>query len=112
MTRPGGAAPVYEASSAKRGRRTKAEMAEFRQAVFEIVARHRPCPARQGYYRTVVAGLVSKDTTGTRKNEAKVGRVLNEMRGAWLQHRRGGPDYWIWQHYAAEAASCDLEART
>ncbi len=101
---------AYEASPVKRGRRTQAEMTEFRQAVFEIVARHRPCSARQVYYRAVVAGLIDKDSAGTRKNEARIGRVLNEMREAWLQYRPGGADHLLWQRYENEAASYVAEA--
>jgi hypothetical protein len=96
-------ASVYEASSVKRKRRTTAELADFRGAIFEIVAEHRPCSARQVYYRAVVAGLIEKDGAGSRANESKVGRVLNELREGWLKYRRGGPDAWILDRYISEA---------
>jgi hypothetical protein len=98
-------AAVYEASPVKRKRRTKTEMGEFREAIFDIVAQHRPCSARQVYYRAVVAGLIEKDAAGSRANEGKVGRVLNELREGWLRYRPGGTDHWVWRRYADEAAS-------
>ena len=104
------ATAVYEASAVKRDRRTKSEMAEFREAIFGIVAKHRPCSARQVYYRAVVAGLIEKDGTGTRKGEAKVGRILNELRERWLDYRPGGIDRGVYQRYAAEALACITEA--
>lgn len=81
-------------------------MDEFRRAVFDIAAEHRPCSGRQVYYRAVVAGLIDKDTAGTRKNEARIGRVLNEQRERWLDYRPGGADRQEW----LDAWRCSREA--
>jgi hypothetical protein len=70
---------------------------------------HRPCSARQVYYRAVVAGLIAKDGAGSRANESKVGRVLNELREGWLRYRPGGPDHWLYARYAPEARALQQE---
>jgi hypothetical protein len=75
-------------------------MTEFRHAIFDIVAMHRPCSARQVYYRAVVAGLIDKDGTGSRSNEQRVGRALNEMREASLKYHPGGEDRALYQEIA------------
>ncbi|HET9326429.1 MAG TPA: hypothetical protein VFQ05_06650 [Candidatus Eisenbacteria bacterium] len=75
---------AYGASAVKRARRTKAEIEAFRTNIFDIVAEHQPCSGRQIYYRAVVAALIDKDTAGSRKNEAKIGRALNDMREAFI----------------------------
>ena len=102
-------ASAYEASSVKRKRRTNAEMVGFRNAIFDIVAEHRPCSARQVYYRAVVAGLIEKDGAGSRANESKVGRVLNELREGWLSYRPGAPGHEIYVRFATEAAALQQE---
>lgn len=72
-------------------------MRAFREAIFDIVAEHRPCSGRQVYYRAVVAGLVDKDTGTSRKNETRVARALNDMREAFVDCdapiRLDGDDY-------------------
>jgi len=85
-------------------------MTEFRQVIFRIVAENHPCSARQTYYRAVVAGLVEKDSAGSRSNEKKVGAVLNELREGWLRYRPGGEDHWVYQRYTAEASHYAAEA--
>jgi hypothetical protein len=71
---------VYGASPRKRS--TKAEMAEFRTAVWDIVQVHRNCSVRHTYYLAVAEGLVPKDTGHSRASEKKVGAALNAMREA------------------------------
>lgn len=74
----------YGASAVKRTRRTRAEIETFRTNIFDLVAEHQPCSGRQIYYRAVVANLIDKDTAGSRKNEQKIGRALNDMREAFI----------------------------
>jgi hypothetical protein len=59
-------------------------MAEFRAAIRDICAEHRPLTARQCYYRAVVSGLVDKDTGRSRKNEQMVGAALDHMREEYV----------------------------
>lgn len=93
---------MTQANGARRERRTQAQMAEFREAVFEIVAENQPCSARQVYYRAVVAGIIDKDTAGSRSSEKKIGRVLDEMREGSLQYREGSGYYrWFTRVWAA-----------
>ncbi|WP_329103184.1 hypothetical protein [Streptomyces sp. NBC_01439] len=75
---------VYRASTVKRTRRTKAQLQAFHDAIHDIAAEHQPCSGRQIYYRAVVAGLIDKDSAGSRKNESTVGRALNDMREAFI----------------------------
>jgi hypothetical protein len=82
---------VYGASPVKRGRRTQAEMLAFREAIFDIVAEHRPCSVRHVYYQAATAGLVPKDVSvpgkgRTRASEKKVGDALNIMREETLRY--------------------------
>lgn len=60
-------------------RRTKAEMAAFREAIYEIVERNRPCSVRQVYY-VGIGWLWEKDTGGDRTNYSDVCRNLGVMR--------------------------------
>ena len=80
MTSPGESTVSGASSSRQRGRKTKAETAAFNDAIWEICAINQPLSARQCYYRAVVAGLVDKDTAGSRKNEQMIGHALEVMR--------------------------------
>lgn len=80
MTSPGEGTVSGASPSRQRGRKTKAETAAFNDAIWEICAINQPLSARQCYYRAVVAGLVDKDTAGSRKNEQMIGHALEVMR--------------------------------
>lgn len=67
---------VYQASSIKRQRSTKAEVEARRKALFEIVAEMRPMTVRQVFYQAAVRGLVEKAESGY----AKVQTDLTLMR--------------------------------
>jgi len=60
-------------------RRTKREMAMFRQAMFEIVETNHPCSPRQTYY-VGIGRLWEKDTGGSRRSYNDVTRNLGIMR--------------------------------
>jgi hypothetical protein len=70
-------AAIYEPSPIKRGRRTKAEMEAFREAILEIIqveiTRSRlPMTVRQVFYRAEVNGLVEKEESGYDKVQRAV----------------------------------------
>lgn len=69
----------YGARPIKRARRRKAEMAELRAGLYEIVAADQPMTVRQVFYRAVVAGLIEKSEG---EYESTVARLLLEMRRA------------------------------
>ena len=66
----------YDACPIRR-RRTKAEIAHIRQAIYDVVAEDPPMTVRQVFYRLVVAGTVEKTETAY---QGTVIRLLTEMR--------------------------------
>lgn len=79
--------PVNGARTIKRGRRTKSEVADLREALYEIVAENQPATVRGIFYLAETAGLVPKDDT---KGYRPVQRELLKMRREGLI-----PWYWI-----------------
>ena len=77
---------VYQASSIKRPRRTRSQMAALRAALYDLVAQHQPVTVRQAFYLATTAGLVPK-TEQAYDND--VGRLLALM-------RREGVLPWSW----------------
>ena len=69
--------PVNGARTIKRGRRTKAEVVELREALHEIVMDNEPVTVRGVFYLASSAGLVPKDDT---KGYRPVQRELLKMR--------------------------------
>ena len=69
---------VYDASSIKRQRSTKAAMAARADLLIEIVHRSKPCTVRQVFYQATVHGIVDKTEAGY----AKVQRQLVDLRRA------------------------------
>ena len=67
---------VYQASSIKRRRATKAEMVERFDALFAIIERQRPMTVRQCFYQATVSGLVEKSEQGC----ARINTALTHMR--------------------------------
>jgi hypothetical protein len=67
---------VYKARHIKRGRATKAEMLERRQALYGIVAEQKPMIVRQAYYQATVHHIVDKTEPGY----DRVQRALVAMR--------------------------------
>jgi hypothetical protein len=67
---------LYKASRIKRGRATKAEMAERYEALFAIVAEQQPMTVRQVFYQATVRGVIEKTEAGY----AKVQSLLADMR--------------------------------
>jgi hypothetical protein len=65
----------------KRQRRTKADMANIRRAIFEFCEANQPVTARQVFYNMVTRGLVGKN-----ENEYTdtVVRLLTDMRMKWF----------------------------
>jgi hypothetical protein len=79
MTTKPPAAPAtqdYEASQIKRRRATKADMAERKQALVEIVREMRPCTVRQVFYQATVRGIIEKTEGGYDKTQ----RALSDLR--------------------------------
>jgi hypothetical protein len=71
-----GTSAVYPARRIKRGRATKIQIQDRRQALYEIVAEQKPMTVRQVFYQATVLGVVEKVETGY----DKVQRDLVEMR--------------------------------
>jgi hypothetical protein len=105
--------PVNGARTIKRGRRTKAEITELREALFEIVAENQPATVRGVFYLAETAGRVPKDDT---KGYRPVQRELLKMRReglipwGWItdgsrsrfgHHRYGGLESYARQQVAA-----------
>ena len=67
---------IYQASRIKRVRATKADMAERREALYEIVAEQQPMTVRQVFYQATVRGVIEKTEDGY----AKVQTLLADMR--------------------------------
>ena len=94
--------PVYGARTIKRGRRTKAEIAELRETLYEIVAENQPSTVRGVFYLAETAGLVPKDdTTGYRPVQRELlkmrreglipwGWITDGARSRFGHHRYGG----------------------
>ena len=74
--RPSSAPIIYRSRPIKR-RRTKAEMASLRDALYQVLAQENPMTVRQVFYRLVSMGAIEK-TEGEYKNA--VGRLLVDMR--------------------------------
>lgn len=94
--------PVNGPRTIKRGRRTKAEVSELRDALYEIVAENQPATVRGVFYLAEVAGLVPKDdTTGYRPVQRELlkmrreglipwGWITDGSRSRFGHHRYGG----------------------
>ncbi len=67
---------VYRPSPIKRHRRTKAEIAEIEDAIFDIVRADHPMTLRGLFYRLVAAGVIAKDE----REYKNVGRYLLKLR--------------------------------
>jgi hypothetical protein len=77
---------VYGARTVKRHRRTKAEIEELREALYEIVAQYEPITVRGVFYQAATRGLVPKtDNEGYRP-------IQREL----LKMRREGAIPWGW----------------
>lgn len=78
---PRGPAPEQSAQTATRilTRRSKTEMVAFREAIYAIVERNRPCSVRQVYY-VGIGRLWQKDTGGSRRSYSDLCRNLGVMR--------------------------------
>lgn len=77
---------TYSSSPIKRSRRTKADMADIRTALVDILREDHPMTVRQVFYRAVSAGIVAKTEA---EYDGTVGRLLTEM-------RRAGTIPWGW----------------
>ena len=80
------AAPVYQASSIKRTRATKAEVETRREALLDIIEAGRPMTVRQVFYQGTVRGLVEKAESGYGKvqTDLTVMRRAGELPYDWL----------------------------
>lgn len=75
---------VYQPRSTNgRKRSSKAEMLEFRQAIFDVAAGVRPATIRHIYYRLVAAGVIDK----TEHEYDRTKRMLGHMRRDWWAYR-------------------------
>lgn len=68
---------ICPSSPTKRRRRTKAEIAELRDALFSIIAEESPMTVRQVFYQAVSRGLIEKSEA---EYQNVVGRLLTIMR--------------------------------
>jgi hypothetical protein len=78
---PGTGNGVYGASYIKRFRRTKAEMADVRDAIFDVLAQANPQTVRQVFYALTVLGVIKK---AEGEYQRTVIRLLTEMREAGI----------------------------
>jgi hypothetical protein len=78
---------AYRSSPAKRGRRTKAEIADLRTLLRQVLQQYQPMTVRQVFYHLVSMGAIEK-TGGEYK--ATVCRLLGEM-----GRDKQIPWYWI-----------------
>lgn len=77
---------TYGTSTVKRSRRSKTEIADLEDAIYDVAAAERPCTIRGVFYRVMSQGLVPKTEPGYRQVQ---NRVL-------LMRRRGDLPYgWI-----------------
>jgi hypothetical protein len=76
---------TYEASPIRR-RATKVEVAERRQALFDIIEAGRPMTVRQVFYQATVRGLVEKAETGYDKIQSDLTKLrrAGELPYDWL----------------------------
>ena len=77
---------VYQASQIKRGRATKAEMLQRREALIDIVAEMQPMTVRQVFYQASVRGIVEK-------TEAGYAKVQTDL--VWLRRNDALPYDWL-----------------
>ena len=77
---------TYISRAIKRPRRSQAEMAAIRQAIFDVVFEERPMTVRQTFYRLVSAGVIDKTEA---EYNGTIGRLLTVM-------RRSGEIPWGW----------------
>jgi hypothetical protein len=72
---------VYGASTIKRFRRTKAAIADVRDAIFDVLDEANPQTVRQVFYALTVQGVIRKAET---EYQRTVVRLLTEMREAGM----------------------------
>ncbi len=79
-------ASVYQTSPIKRGRATKAQVEERREALLDIIDDGKPMTVRQVFYQATVRGLVEKAETGYAKvqTDLTVMRRAGELPYDWL----------------------------
>jgi len=74
-------AAIYDPSHIKRGRATKAEVEQRREALLAIIDAGRPMTVRQVFYQATVHGLVEKAESGY---DLTVMRRAGDLRYDWL----------------------------
>ncbi len=101
--------PVNGARTIKRGRRTKAEVVELREALHEIVIDNEPVTVRGVFYLASSAGLVPKDDTkGYRPVQRELlkmrregiipwGYITDGSRTVYGLNRYGSLEFYAWQ---------------
>jgi hypothetical protein len=70
---------VYRACPIKRRRRTKAAIHKIREAIYDVLERHRPMTVRQVFYALTVIWVIDKSE---KEYQQTVIRLLTEMREA------------------------------
>ncbi len=80
------ATEIYQASSIKRIRATKAEVDARRQALLSIVVAGRPMTVRQVFYQATVRGFIEKSEAGCDKVQADLTflRSTGALPYSWL----------------------------
>ncbi|MCJ2093123.1 hypothetical protein MKK67_11535 [Methylobacterium sp. J-072] len=69
--------PAYDACSIKRSRRSKSDVSDLKQAIYDIVAADQPMTVRQVFYQLVHRGLIEKSEA---QYQQTVVRLLTSMR--------------------------------
>lgn len=69
--------PIYQACSTKRARRSKSDVSDLKQAIYNIVAADHPMTVRQVFYQLVQRGLIEKSEA---QYQQTVVRLLTSMR--------------------------------
>ena len=80
------AAQVYEASHIRRHRSTKADMADRRLALHDIIKAMKPMTVRQVFYQASVKGIVEKTEAGYNKIQVTLAKMRRDgaLPYAWL----------------------------
>jgi len=76
----------YGTSTARRSRRSKAEVEELEEAIYAVVAAEQPCTIRGVFYRIMSQGLVPKSEPGYRQvqNRVLLMRRAGDLPYGWI----------------------------
>ncbi|MCJ2060116.1 hypothetical protein MKL09_26745 [Methylobacterium sp. J-048] len=79
--------PAYDACSIKRSRRSKSDVSDLKQAIYDIVAADQPMTVRQVFYQLVHRGLIEKSEAQYQQTVVRLlttMRIEGELPFAWI----------------------------